>query len=127
MALIATNVGMAHRVMELMVVLANLASGGRHGESCALPGAALRVAVSELLVWLLFVRRLKGWANGGAMAAQRRAWRCPVVSGPHSAGDDVAVPGRTAQWRGWPHRAGSDGGDVLRWPDVTAPSWAGVG
>jgi hypothetical protein len=61
------------------------------------------------------------------MAAQRRAWRCPVVPGPHSAGDDVAVPGRAAQWRGWPHRAGSDRGDVLRWPDVTVPSWAGVG
>jgi hypothetical protein len=25
-----------------------------------------------------------------------------------------------AQWRGYPHRAGDDGGDALHWPDVTA-------
>jgi hypothetical protein len=54
-------------------------------------------------------------------------WQCLVVTGSHSAGDGVAVPRKVAQWRGWPHRAESDGGDALRWSDVTAPSWAGAG
>jgi hypothetical protein len=34
------------------------------------------------------------------------------------------VPGMATQWRGWPHRAGGDGGDALHWSDVTAPSYA---
>jgi hypothetical protein len=44
----------------------------------------------------------------------------------HSAGDDAAVPGMAAQWRGWPHRAGGDREDVPRWPYVMASSAAGV-
>jgi hypothetical protein len=36
---------MAYSVVELMVVLTNLAPSGRRGESCACPGAASRVAV----------------------------------------------------------------------------------
>jgi hypothetical protein len=47
--------------------------------------------------------------------------------GPHSVGDDAAVPRMVAQWWGWPHRAGSDGGDALRRSDVTAPSCVGAG
>jgi hypothetical protein len=35
---------MAHNVAEVTVVLANLAPGGRRGESCTRPGAASRVA-----------------------------------------------------------------------------------
>jgi hypothetical protein len=38
--------------MELTVVLTNLASGGHRGESCARPGAALRVEALELLFGL---------------------------------------------------------------------------
>jgi hypothetical protein len=34
--------------------------------------------------------------------------------------DVVAVPGVALQWRGWPHRADSDGEDRSRRPDVTA-------
>jgi hypothetical protein len=41
---------MAHSVVELMVVMANLASGGCRGESYARPGTASRVAVLELLL-----------------------------------------------------------------------------
>jgi hypothetical protein len=37
------------------------------------------------------------------------------------------VLGMAAQRRGWPHRVGDDGGDVLRPPCVTAPSWTGAG
>jgi hypothetical protein len=32
-----------------------------------------------------------------------------------------------AQRREWPNKAGGDGGDALRWPDVTASSHVGVG
>jgi hypothetical protein len=54
-------------------------------------------------------------------------WWCLVVLGSHSAGDGAAVPGMVAQQRGWPHRAGGDGGDVLHWSGVTASSRAGAG
>jgi hypothetical protein len=40
----ATYGAMTHSVAELMVVLANLAPGGRRGESCTRLGAASRVA-----------------------------------------------------------------------------------
>jgi hypothetical protein len=70
----ATYGDMAHSVLVLMVVLENLASGGRRGKSYACPGAALRVAAWELLVWSPSVRRLKGWADEGPEAAQWRAW-----------------------------------------------------
>jgi hypothetical protein len=43
-------------------------------------------------------------------------------SGFHSAGDGVAVPGMVAQRRGRPRGAGGDGGDTLRWSDVTTLS-----
>jgi hypothetical protein len=41
----ATHGGMAYNIVELMVVLMNIAPSGRRGESCAYPGAASRVAV----------------------------------------------------------------------------------
>jgi hypothetical protein len=56
----ATYGGMTHIVVEWMVVLENLASGGRCGESCACPGAASRVTTWELLIWFPSVRRLEG-------------------------------------------------------------------
>jgi hypothetical protein len=92
----ATYGGMAHNTVELMVVLENLASGGRHGKSCACPGAASTVATRELLVWSPSVCRLEGWADGGLEAAQRWAWWCPVVPGSHNAEDDAAAPGMAA-------------------------------
>jgi hypothetical protein len=98
MTLSATYGRMAHSVVESMVVLTNLASGGRRGVSCACPGAASRVAVWELLVWSSFVRRLEGWADRGPEAAQRWVWWCPIVLGFHSAGDDAAALGMAAQW-----------------------------
>jgi hypothetical protein len=39
-----------HNVVELTVVLANLAPGRRRGESCTRPGADSRVVAWELLV-----------------------------------------------------------------------------
>jgi hypothetical protein len=56
MALSATYGGMAHSVVELMVVLANLAPSRHLGESYTRPGAASRVAAWELLVWSPSVR-----------------------------------------------------------------------
>jgi hypothetical protein len=65
-----------HRVAwctELMVVLVNLASGGRRGEPCARLGAASRVVAWELLVWLPSVRRFEGSTDGRSEAAQQPA------------------------------------------------------
>jgi hypothetical protein len=95
----ATYGGMAHSVVESTVVLANLASGGRRGESCACPGAASRVVARELLVWSLSIRLIEGRADGGSEDVQQRVWRCPVVPGLHNARDDTAVLGMVAQWR----------------------------
>jgi hypothetical protein len=44
--------GMVYNTVELMVVLTNLAPVGRRGEPCTRSGAASRVAVWELPVWL---------------------------------------------------------------------------
>jgi hypothetical protein len=93
----ATYGGMAHSVVELIVILMNLASGGRRGESCVRLGVASRVAAWELLVWSPSVCRLEGSAEERPEAAQQRVWRCPVVLGSHSTGDDAAVPGMAAQ------------------------------
>jgi hypothetical protein len=97
MTLSATYGGMVHNVVELTVVLTNLAFGGRRGESCARPGAASRVAARDLLVWSPSVCQFEGWANERPEAAQRLAWRCPVDLGSHSTRDDAAVPGMAAQ------------------------------
>jgi hypothetical protein len=59
--------------------------------------------------------------------AQQRVWRCPVISGSHSVRDGAAVLGMVAQRRGWPRRAGVDGGDALHWSDITALSRASTG
>jgi hypothetical protein len=48
-------------------------------------------------------------------------------SGFHITGDGAAVPEMVAQRRGWPRGAGGDGGDALRWSDVTALSCIGAG
>jgi hypothetical protein len=66
----ATCGGMVYSATELMVVLTNLASGGRRGESCACPRAVLRVVVWEPLVWSSSVHQLKGWTDGGLEVAQ---------------------------------------------------------
>jgi hypothetical protein len=44
-----TSDGMVYNATERMVVLTNLASGGRRGESCARPGATSRVHCGNLL------------------------------------------------------------------------------
>jgi hypothetical protein len=62
--------GMVYNTMEWVAVLANLASGGARGESCAYPGAASRVVVWEPLVWSWSVRRLGGHADEGLEVTQ---------------------------------------------------------
>jgi hypothetical protein len=91
-----------------------LSMGGFEGSSAA------------ALVWSPFVCRFEGSADGRSEAAQRRAWQCPIDLGSHSAGDDAAVLGMVAQWRGWPHRAVGDWEDVPRRPYVTASSPVGA-
>jgi hypothetical protein len=63
--------------------------------------------------------RFEGAVNRGPYEAQWQAWRRPVPVHFNSVGDVVAVPGVTLQWRGWPHRADSDGEDRSHRPDVT--------
>jgi hypothetical protein len=77
----ATYGSMAHSVVELMVFMENLASGGHHGESCDCPGAASRVVVHEIFVRSTSVHLLEGWADGGSEDVQRRVWWCPVIPG----------------------------------------------
>jgi hypothetical protein len=64
--------------------------------------------------------RFEGAVNGGLYEAQWQEWRRPVPVHSNIVGDVVAVPGVALQWRGWPHRADSDGEDRSRRPDVTA-------
>jgi hypothetical protein len=85
--------GMVFSATEWMAVLANLASGGCRGESCACPGAVSRVMSWEPLVWSLPMR----WADGGLEVTQRQAWRCLVVLGSHSAQDGGTATGMAAQ------------------------------
>jgi hypothetical protein len=66
--------------------------------------------------------RFEGAVNGRPYEAQWQAWRRPVPVCFNSVGDVVAVPGVALQWRGWPHRADSDGEDHPRWPDTMVPS-----
>jgi hypothetical protein len=75
-------------------------------------------------VRLLFIHYFEGLADGGVWAAQGSAWRRPIGTSSHNAGGGFTAFGNVAQGRGWPRRAGGDGGDVLRSPCVTAPSWA---
>jgi hypothetical protein len=56
----ATHGGMAYSAVELMVVLTNLAPSGRHGESCACSGAALRVAVWAPPAWFAVHTLVRG-------------------------------------------------------------------
>jgi hypothetical protein len=99
---------MAHRVVELTVVLANLASGGCRGEPCARLGAALRVAALEIYIG----RRLYTGLRAGLTEDR----------GPHNGGrgdvPSIWIPivlGITLQWRGWRH----SGGDGHTGPEVT--------
>jgi hypothetical protein len=103
---------------------------GRPGESCSSWGVVARLVLvqEQLRGWWrsgwLSVRRPRTGSRvpstGGPYAAQWRAWRRPVPMRSNSIGDVVAVPGVALQWRGWPHRADSDGEDRSRRPDVTA-------
>jgi hypothetical protein len=64
------------------------------------------------------VGQLEGAVNGWTYEAQWRAWRRPVLARSNSVGDVVTMSGVMLQWRGWPHRADSDGEDCSRRPDV---------
>jgi hypothetical protein len=100
--------GMAYIVVESTIVLANLASGGRHGGSCACPGAASRVVALELL----FGRR--PYANSRAWLTEARG----LYSGGRGDVSSIWVPtvlGMPRQCPGWQH----SGRDACTWPEVT--------
>jgi hypothetical protein len=65
------------------------------------------------------VGRLEGAVNEDPYEAQCQACRRPVPVRSNSVGDVVAVPDVALQWRGWPHRADSDGEDRSRRCDIT--------
>jgi hypothetical protein len=102
----------------------------RPGESCSSRGVVARpVLVQEQLRggwrsgWLSGRRSRAGSrvpSTGVLYAAQWWAWRRPVLVRSNSVESVIAVPGVALQWRGWPHRADSDGEDRSRRPDVTA-------
>jgi hypothetical protein len=105
-------------------------ANNRPGESCSSRG----VMVHPVLVQ----EQLRGWRRSGwspgrrplagsrvpstgcPYTAQWRSWRRPIPVRSNSVGHVVAVPGVALQWRGWPHRADSDGEDRSRRTDVTA-------
>jgi hypothetical protein len=99
---------MAHSVVELTVVLANLASGGHCGGSYACPGAVSRAVALELLLGR------RPYIDSRAQFMEE--WRL------HSGGrGDVpsswvpTVLGMTLQCLGWWH----SGGDGYAGPEVT--------
>jgi hypothetical protein len=64
--------------------------------------------------------RFEGVVNGGPYAAQWQSWRRLVPVHSNSIGDVITVHDVALQWRGWPHRADSDGEDRSHRPNVTA-------
>jgi hypothetical protein len=64
--------------------------------------------------------RFEGTVNGGPVHGTVAvvATSCPCALQQHR--DVITVLGVARQWRGWPHRADSDGGDRSRRPDVMA-------
>jgi hypothetical protein len=80
-----------------------------------------------VLVQPLPAIQLKGAVDGRPYEAQWRAWRCPVPVRLNSVGGGAAVPGAALQWRGWPHRADSDGEDRSRRPYVMVESCVNIG
>jgi hypothetical protein len=96
-ALSATCSSVAYNVVELIVVLTNLASSGRRGGSCACLRAALRVVALGLLFGRCMYARFEGSADGRPGAAQRWVWRRPIDLGFHNVGDGPAVPRMAAQ------------------------------
>jgi hypothetical protein len=112
--------GAASSATELTTVLANLVPVGAS--------------------WRVLCSYRSGFEGGGvevgcpAVARRPARGRCQrgsvrgIVAGMATSrprafqqrGDVVAVPGMALQWRGWPHRADSDGENRSRRPDVTA-------
>jgi hypothetical protein len=94
----------------------------RPGESCSSRGVVARpMLVQEQLRggwrsgWLSGRRSWAGSrvpSTGVPYAAQWWACRRPVLVRSNSVGSVIAVPSVALQWRGWPHRADSDGEDL---------------
>jgi hypothetical protein len=104
----ATYGGMTHSVVELMVVLENLASGGRRGESCDCPGAASRVVVRGFSFGLrLYAFSRVGLAEGW--------WMYSGGCGGVPSSRASTVLGMTLQCPGWRH----NGGDGRIGPEMT--------
>jgi hypothetical protein len=99
--------GVASSATELTTVLANPAPVGAS--------------------WRVLCSYRSSFEGGGVVVGCPASARGPIrgcrqrrVRTRHSVGYVVAVPGVALQWRGWPHRADSDGEDRSRRPNVMA-------
>jgi hypothetical protein len=79
----------------------NLASGGRRGESCARPGAALRVVTLELLFGFHLYAGSRAWLTEGRRPHSGERGDVPSIWVP-------IVLGMMMQCLGWRH-SGRDG------------------
>jgi hypothetical protein len=64
--------------------------------------------------------RFEGAVNGASVCGTVAVMATSCPHAPQQHRDVVTVPGVVQQWRGWPHRAESDGDDRSRRSDVTA-------
>jgi hypothetical protein len=110
--------GVASSAAELTAVLANLAPVGASWRVLCpyrsdFEGSGVEAVRSPP------AGRFEGGVNGRSYEVQWRSWRRSVPVCFNSVGDVVTVPGVASQWRGWPHRADSNGEDRPRRLDVT--------
>jgi hypothetical protein len=82
-----------------------------------LSGGGFEGGFAGARVWLLFIHRFEGLLMGEFGLHRGRRGGVPSEQAP-------TAPGMASQRPRWQHRAGGDGGDVLRSPCVTTPSWA---
>jgi hypothetical protein len=112
--------GMASSATELTTVLANLAPVGASWRILCLYRNGFEGGGVEVVCPAAARRTARGCRHRGPYEAQWQAWRRPIPVRPNRVGGVVAVPSMVLQWRGWLHRADSDGEDRSCRPDITA-------
>jgi hypothetical protein len=111
--------GVASSVTELSTVLANLAPVGASWRVLCPYRSDFEGSGVEAGCPAAVRGPARGCCQRGSVRGTVAGVRRPVPVLSNSVGDVVTVPGAALQWRGWPHRADSDGEDCSRRPDVT--------
>jgi hypothetical protein len=101
---------------DLMVVLAGPGSCVHRGNSCACLEVASRVVLPAPASGCCSYTDSRVLLMGEFGLHGSRAWRHPIGTGSHSAGDGSTASEVAAQGRGWPHWAGGDGGMCFAHP-----------